>query len=209
MDWNLRYDENDTPWDKGAPSPALLGLMEAQPRFFKPRSNTTAKVIIPGCGYGHDAPPFLNRGFDVTGLDISDLALQGAQQRYGKSQHLHWLHADLFDLPETLLGNYDIVWEHTCYCAIPTEMRAQYVAAMLSLLKPNAYFIGIFYTDTGNKNNDGPPFQTSRQEVFELFDQHFQLEWEGRPNQCFAGRENREWMMIWRKPITPSQKCKM
>ena len=50
-DWEQRYQEGDVQWDKGEPSHGLVDWLaenDAQP---------TAKVIVPGCGFGHDARP--------------------------------------------------------------------------------------------------------------------------------------------------------
>lgn len=198
MDWNSRYLDADTPWDKGAPSPIIEELMAKLPQFFQAGS----KVLIPGCGRGHDSQPFLKENMLVTGLDISSEALADAAKVYGENENIRWITDDIFHMPDDQLEHYDIIWEHTCYCAIQPALRQDYVHSMLSLLKPNAYFIGTFFTETGIPIEQGPPFFTSRDDVFKNFDRKFHLVWEGKPSKSYKGRENREWVMIWRKPIT-------
>jgi len=197
-DWNARYIEADTPWDKGMATPIISELMEKLPQFFQAES----RVLIPGCGRGHDAQPFLNAGMQVTGVDISSLALSDAAEVYGYGGNVRWLANDIFAMPDTHIRHYDIIWEHTCYCAIQPDMRESYVDAVVSLLKPNAYFIGTFFIETGVPLEEGPPFYTSRDDVFANFDRKFHLVWEGKPSKSYEGREGREWVMIWRKPIT-------
>lgn len=198
MDWDARYQASDTPWDKGSATPVLPELITKLPSFFV----RDTSVIMPGCGRGHDALPFLEAGMHVTGLDVSAQALEHAAQAYGSNERLQWLTEDLFAMPAEHLSHYDMVWEHTCYCAIPPSMREAYVDAVSDLLLPNAYFVGVFYIDTGKPPEEGPPFSTTREQVFHNFERKFQLIWEGRPTQAYPGREGCEWTMIWRKPIT-------
>ena len=46
MDWNRRYEENDTPWDKGEAHPVLRDMLA--------RDALSGRVLVPGCGAGHD-----------------------------------------------------------------------------------------------------------------------------------------------------------
>ncbi len=197
-DWNSRYLDADTPWDKGAATPVISELMGKLPQFFQSGS----KVLIPGCGRGHDAQPFLKAAMQVTGADVSKEAITDATEIYGKSDNMRWITDDIFSMPDEHLRHYDIVWEHTCYCAILPEQRENYVDSIATLLKPNAYFIGTFFIETGVPIEDGPPFFTSRDDVFQNFERKFHLVWEGKPSTSYEGREGREWVMIWRKPIT-------
>lgn len=192
MDWETRYQKQDTPWDHGVAAPAIDEVIERQVFF------PGAKVLVPGCGLGHDAQAWSDGGFLVTGLDISATALSQAESRYGRGG-ITWLQADLFVSDPSDAGCYDIVWEHTCFCAIPLEMRQAYVEAVLHRLKPGGLFCGLFFTDTGNPDGEGPPFNVSRDEVASLLRPHFDLQWEKRPDRAYESREGREWLMVWKK----------
>lgn len=195
MDWNVRYENEDTPWDKGAASPVLEELLEKRGEYFK----KGGKALIPGCGRGHDAMPLVEAGMSVDGMDISALALAEADNLYGSSDKLRWVKADLFKLGEEWESSYDLVWEHTCYCAIDPSLRMDYADAVLNILKPGAYLVGVFFVDTQMPIGEGPPYETSRDEVNKNFQRNFNLIWEGKPEKSYEGRENREWVMIWQK----------
>jgi len=195
MDWNARYNNDDIPWDKGEGTPVLAELLRIVPQYFLP--DTSALVL--GCGLGHDVAMLHDAGIDATGLDISETALRLAREAHPELGEV-WRKDDLFAMPARA-GEYDLVWEHTCYCAIPPEMRHDYADSVFDLLKPNAYFTGVFFTDTGQPPEVGPPFSTTRAEVVENFSRMFHLVWEGKPSQNYPGRENCEWVMVWRKPI--------
>jgi hypothetical protein len=195
MDWNARYNNDDMPWDKGEGTPVLAELLRILPQYFQPDTN----ALVPGCGLGHDVAILHEAGIDATGLDIAETALRLARKAHPELGEA-WLKNDLFTMSDKA-GAYDLVWEHTCYCAIPPEKRADYADSVFDLLKPNAYFAGVFFTDTGQPPEVGPPFSTTRAEVFENFDRMFHLVWEGKPSQSYPGREDCEWVMVWRKSI--------
>lgn len=196
MDWNERYNNDDMPWEKGVGTPVLTELLSIVPEYFK--TNTNALVI--GCGLGHDVAMLHEAGINAAGLDISETALKLAREAHPELGDV-WILDDLFTI-SARTSSYDLVWEHTCYCAIPPDKRNDYVTSVYDLLKPNAYFAGVFFTDTGQAPDVGPPFSTTRNEVFFNFSTLFQLVWEGKPKQSYPGRENCEWVMIWQKSNT-------
>ncbi|WP_257310361.1 TPMT family class I SAM-dependent methyltransferase [Geothrix fuzhouensis] len=88
--WNALYEDDARPgWDMAKPTPVLAeALAHAAAAGLAPG----ASVVVPGCGYGHDAAGLEAEGFAVTGLDFAPLALQGARARYG--DRIIWSSAD-------------------------------------------------------------------------------------------------------------------
>ena len=62
-DWEQRYQEGDVQWDKGEASPGLVDWLAENARY------TTGKVIVPGCGFGHDARTWGKAGVDASGMN--------------------------------------------------------------------------------------------------------------------------------------------
>ena len=60
--WRGRYEEGRTRWDLGGPSEPVQALVR---RHFPPRG----RVLIPGCGRGHEALFLAERGYAVTAVD--------------------------------------------------------------------------------------------------------------------------------------------
>ncbi len=194
MDWNERYNQNDMPWEKGVGTPVLAELLSLQPQYFLPNKN----ALVIGCGLGHDVAMLHHAGMNAKGLDISETALLLARKTYPELGDV-WLLDDLFAISDRS-DTYDLIWEHTCYCAIYPEMRTSYITSVFGLLRPGAHLAGVFFTDTGQAPDVGPPFSTTRDDVFNHFSKLFHLVWEGKPSQCYPGREDCEWVMIWQKP---------
>ena len=59
-DWEAHYRDKETPWDCGAPHPELVNRFRA--------GDDDRRVLVAGCGFGHDAVHFGNLGLYVLGL---------------------------------------------------------------------------------------------------------------------------------------------
>jgi len=64
------------------------------------------RLLDVGCGTGLSFIPMLERGFEVTGCDISPAMLELARKKVGDAATL--LTADMRELPE--LGEFDLIW---------------------------------------------------------------------------------------------------
>jgi SAM-dependent methyltransferase len=190
-DWEDHYRRKDTPWEKGEPSPGLVDYLKTEP--------VRGRVLVPGCGFGHDVRALAATADEVVGIDVAASAVAGARSMPAVGGERYEL-ANLFSLPKSLRENFDCVWEHTCFCAIDREMRGAYVEAVAGALKPDGHLLAIFYLDPGNDNPDeGPPFGVSIAELDSFFQGRFTLEREWLPERAYPGREGREWMRILKK----------
>lgn len=185
--WQSRYKENHTPWDLGTVAPPLVTLYQEQLSHFN-----LGKMLVVGCGHGHDAAFFGQMGVDVTGIDFVSEAIEAATKDYG--QWARFLQADLFDLPPSFLGQFDTVLEHTCFCAIPPQRREDYVQAVSTLLKPKGTFIGLFWAFV---DEDGPPYPSTPEEIERLFSPYFTIESLILPKDSVAERRNQELLGVF------------
>ena len=190
VDWEGRYQADDMPWEKGAPSPGLLEYLAGNPPL-------TGKILVPGCGFGHDVRAVSHADNEVVGIDIAPSAIRGAGAYPAKARE-HYLLGDLFKLPAGLRSGFDWVWEHTCFCAIDPAMRTRYAGAVSAALKPGGRFLAVFYLDPDNEE-DGPPYGVTLRELDALFEEAFTLEREWMPGKTYPGREGREWMRLFKK----------
>jgi len=195
-DWESHYQQKDTPWEKGAPSPGLVDFLATEP--------VPGRVLVPGCGFGHDVRALATSADEVIGLDIAPSAVEAAD-RLPKAGRERYVAGNLFDLPPGLRGSFDWVFEHTCFCAISPAQRTAYVEAVGGALKPGGKLLAIFYLDPGNDSPDeGPPFEVSIAELDRLFLPRFTLEREWLPQRAYPGREGREWMRVMTLGHDPS-----
>jgi 2-polyprenyl-3-methyl-5-hydroxy-6-metoxy-1,4-benzoquinol methylase len=72
-----RYESGDTPWDIGKPD---INLMETvTTRVIEP-----CKALDIGCGTGDNSIWLAQHGFQVTGVDISEVAIEKATEKASK-----------------------------------------------------------------------------------------------------------------------------
>ncbi len=185
-DWDQSYRDGFTPWDKGTPSPPLVEWLQ--------RNKLAGRVLVPGCGVGHDVAHLISHGIDAIGLDISATAIQRAKERYPELAE-RFVCADLFQYR----GQFDAVIEHTCLCALHPEWRGRYRDAVISVLKPGGLLIGVFFINPEmDPGETGPPFGISMDELTALFKPRFEIIESHVPEAAFPGREGRECVRVLR-----------
>lgn len=153
--WTDKYLSDQAGWDLGTPATALQSML---PKLKLPAS----KIIVLGGGRGHDAALFAEQGHHVTLVDISPEALNRAQHLYGNYSNLTFLEADIFNLPHEMFGQFDIVFEHTCFCAVNPNRRNDLIRQWRRLLNDKGFLLGIFFT---MPKRSGPPFGGSEWEL--------------------------------------------
>jgi len=188
MDWEERYRAGDTPWEKGIPHPVLSEWLRERP--------VSGRVLVPGCGSGHDVRAIARTGAEVIGLDLAPSAIAAAENHPPAGREKYHC-GDLFLLPEDWTESFDWIVEHTCFCALPPSRRGDYAAAAARLLKPGGRLAAVFFLNPDH-DGDGPPYGCGVEELAELFS-GFRLLEERRNLPTFPGRENREaWWILER-----------
>jgi len=187
-DWQERYQTEDTPWDKGEPAPGLVDWLKIQ------TLDPETRVLVPGCGRGHDASAWAKAGFDTTGMDLAEIALSDAREKYESLPNLAFFPGNFLD--EKPQEPYDLIFEHTLYCAIDPARREDYAKSLPNWLKPGGYFLAIHFIFP--LDEEGPPFGASKDEIINRFQTNFTLRDDWKPRH-FEGRKNEEWMFLWQR----------
>lgn len=176
------------PWEKGAPSPGLVDFIAAHPGL------VPSTVCVPGCGTGHDARVWAAAGFDVLGVDFAPSAIRLAAAKTAEAGlKARFLQSDfLRDAPP---HPHAWVFEHTLFCAIAPADRDLYVQSVIRWLAPDGWFLAVHYLIP---DVDGPPFGTTREEVWDRFSPHFKLleDWVPR---SYPNRTGLEHMFWWQR----------
>ncbi len=156
--WDSKYQTGIPGWDRGEASPALLYWLDTG-------SLTPCRILVPGCGHGHEVVELARHGFRVTALDIAPTPLlrlaqrleqQGLQAELIQGDALHW---------QPLLP-FEAVYEQTCLCALAPEEWPAYEAQLYRWLAPAGRLFALFM-QTGRPG--GPPYHCDLVEMRNLF----------------------------------------
>ena len=195
-DWQHHYETGDTPWNRGGPAPALVQWLETH--------RLSGRVLVPGCGHGHDVAALAGSGAEeVTGLDYAPGGVAAARERTVGLTNVRVVHGDLFTwCHDEGRGQFDWVFEHTCFCAIPRERRDDYVSAVAAAIKPGGHLLAVFYLhpwDAGEDQDQGPPFKSEVAELDRRFGEDFTLRESFVPSVSYPGREGKELLRLLRR----------
>jgi SAM-dependent methyltransferase len=161
--WDNRYKKQQTGWDIGYASPAIVNYVEQSiPK--------TASVLIPGCGNAHEAKALLAKGYQhLTLLDIAPSLVKKVRQEFKENTTIQIICQDFFQFDR----QYDYILEQTFFCALDPSLRKDYVRQMHKLLSPHGRLAGLLFQREFSQ--PGPPFGGSKREYHELFQSHFDI----------------------------------
>ncbi len=178
--WNDRYLNDQTGWDLGMPSPALMQYMGSI-------RNVSVKVLIPGAGRAYEAEALRKLGFEnVFIVDWAKEALRAVKFRYPEFKDEFLINSDFFGIE----GEFDIILEQTFFCALPPAMRKDYAKKASELLSPSGRLAGLLFDFP--LTEEGPPFGGSKEEYTNLFEPYFDILHMDRAENSIAPRAGRE-----------------
>ncbi len=182
------------PWADEEAHVALVEWMAEQPR------GEGKKAIDVGCGLGDNAVFLAQNGYEVTGIDLSQSAIDWAKKRFADSG-VTFRQVDLFELPDDLVGQFDLVHETYTIQALPAEMRPELLKAIADLLAPGGQLLVIARSRPEDVVPEGPPWELAKSDLDEflklgLVEQSVHEFDEVRPE----GRVVPHWRITWQKP---------
>jgi SAM-dependent methyltransferase len=187
--WTNVYQTETPGWELEQPAPALVDLL---PRLKLPKS----RILVLGCGSGNDAAFFAKDGHHVTAVDFSAEAISGGKRKYSNLTNIKWVQSDIFALGEDFTEAFDVVFEHTCLCAIAPHRRNDLVQIWRRCLAPQGHLLGIFFV---MERRSAPPFGGTEWEYRERLKKHFQFLFWGRWRQSISRRNGKELLIYAQK----------
>ena len=166
--WEQCYQENNTGWDLGTPTPIFMNWCD--------NLELLSKICIPGAGNGYDPLYFASKGHDVTAIDFAESPISRLKkQSKDKKINLTALKNDIFNLEESLFDQFDYIVEYICYCVIHPSMRMKYIEIMHRLLKKGGELVAILLPLNKDLSDGGPPFGIDLEETLDLFSHKFSI----------------------------------
>lgn len=174
--WQTRFEAAHTPWDRGAANPQLA-------RWLHSGALAPCRIVVPGCGSGHEVASLAAAGFDVTALDYTPAAVQRTRERLAQAGLAATVvEADV--LAWSPASPVDAVYEQTCLCAIHPDHWIDYARRLHQWLRPGATLFALFMqiARPGAEAGliEGPPYHCDINAMRALFD-HSRWQWPKPP----------------------------
>lgn len=194
MSWQQAWEEGRTPWDRGAPVPALVELV-------KTKALPQGRALVPGAGSGYDILCMAGPNRQVTGLDLAP----GAQKRFERlrkdagvpEEQAEVIVADFFDWQAD--EPFDMIWDYTFLCAIEPQMRPRWAERMDELLKPDGELITLIFPVIDKAPDDGPPYAMSPELVRGLLEPTLRAHYMEPVEHPHPNLGGTSWLARWRR----------
>lgn len=164
--WQERFESRSTPWDRGEPNPALTPLLA---RGLVPSGG---RVLVPGCGAGHEVEVLAAAGYETIAVDYAPAAVALTRARLARAGlDVEVIEADL--LAWSPAAPFDAVWDQTCLCALHPDLWVEYGRRLASWLVPGGclMLMAVQAERDGRREGriEGPPYHCDVNAMRALF----------------------------------------
>ncbi len=168
-DWNTYYKDNEVekmPWyeknlDHDLENEIISGNL------------SKGRFLDLGTGPGTQANQLAKRGFDVTGTDLSENAIEKAKTLSNK---VNFLTDDFLNskLPD---NEFDYIFDRGCFHVFDISQRQKYVEQIKRILKNNGkLFLKCMSIEEKNLPDNEVPHKFSKQQIIDIFSNDFEIE---------------------------------
>ncbi len=141
--WNGMYElsTDKIPWEIINPPKELVELIEN-------KIIISGKALDVGCGTGNYSIYLAKNGFDVTGVDFSQKAIETARDKAKQNKvDVKFVKTDVTELSRTIHQTYDFILDYSLLHHIPLSETAKYTSQFLKLLKLKGKLLLVCYSD--------------------------------------------------------------
>lgn len=121
-------------------------------------------VLIPGFGYGRNAQVFREAGMSVTGIEISQTAIEIAKKHYGTDMTIY--HGSVTDMPFDN-NQYDGIFCYALIHLLNANEREKLIRNCYQQLSGNGYMVFIAISKEAHTYGKGKFISKDRYEIFD------------------------------------------
>lgn len=173
--WHERWQLNQIGFHQGAVNPYLQRFWDAAAML------AAGRVFVPLCGKSRDMVWLREQGYEVVGIELSEIAVRAFfaenglvpdERRLGpfacfEAEGYRLLCGDFFESTPEHLGSIAAVYDRAALVALPASMRERYVNHMRELVSRGVRMLLVTF-EYPQHEMDGPPFSVSEEEVASL-----------------------------------------
>ncbi len=145
------------------------------------------RIVLPLCGKTIDIHWLLAQGYGVTGIELSEIAVnalfdalqltpeisQDGALKHFQAGSLDVWQGDFFDLTADQLGHVDAVYDRAALVALPAQMRVDYAGHLMQITSSAPQLLISF--DYDQSQHAGPPFCVNAAELCTHYKDSYQL----------------------------------
>lgn len=203
--WQQRWASNQIGFHEADYHPQLLA-------HWPTLGATANRVLVPLCGKSLDMVWLRERGHEVLGVELSDIAVRAffaergltptVLQRDGyeifTADGYTLLCGDFFALTTTALGAFAAIYDRAALIALPPDMRRDYAATLTRLAAPGTPMLTIT-VEYDTSALTPPPFPVVDAEVQRLYASGWRIEDRGRVPAQVKGQAGIEGIYVLRR----------
>lgn len=155
--WEKTFLEHNTMWGF---EPSLSAIIAKD--FFIEKA--VKSVLIPGIGYGRNAQVFMFNGIEVTGIEISQTAIDLARKHFGASITIH--HGSVTQMPFDD-KMYDGIFCYALIHLLDLDEREKLIRDCYNQLSQDGFMIFVAISKKAPTYQTGKYISTDRYEIFE------------------------------------------
>ena len=194
--WNERYAAGEPlPWDTGTPDPQLVEIIEAV-------AIPPGRTLEIGCGTGTNAIYLAQHGFNVLGVDISEIAVKMARE---KASGLCRFEVADFLAAAPAGGPFEFVFDRGCFHAFDDEdERARFAHNVADALVEDGVWLSLIGSTEGPAREEGPPRRSAR-DVMDAIEPVLEIV-QFRSSEFTVYEQGlKSWLCLSRKRAIPAQ----
>lgn len=129
--WEASFTDKQTMWGF-APADSAIKTAE----LFAAAGHKN--ILVPGYGYGRNAHVFTQKGMNVSGIEISQTAIELARKHFG--QNIQIFHGSVNDMPFDQ-KQYDAIFCYSLLHLLDEKERAKLLSDCFAQLKPGGQMV--------------------------------------------------------------------
>jgi thiopurine S-methyltransferase len=180
--WHEKWEKREIGFHEGQPNGLLVDHFSAL------NLREGERVFVPLCGKSRDIAWFLQSGFQVSGAELSEVAVQelfqelelspevsglGSLKRYS-AQSIDIFVGDIFDVTPDKVGKVDAVYDRAALVALPSSVRSSYTAHLIRLSQVSPLLVIAFQYEQSEM--EGPPFSISPDELLAHYGERYRIQ---------------------------------
>ena len=183
--WLQRWDEGKLGWHREQVDAILQKYLKQLTG-----DKESISILVTLCGKSLDLPWLCEQGHNIVGCELSEIAGKQLFEENGipytvttvddfklfsaTEKKLKFYAGDFFKVKASLVGTFDVIWDHNAFGAINPNDRSHYIEILTSLLVPHGRILLSNWEYDQSKRNIAP-YSLNSSQIKEYFEGSYEV----------------------------------